>query len=98
LSPEPVSKVVLFRGGLFFYKERGTFMAHVCLQAEECRVFIKNGQLRFQARRRNKNKEVEEQVTISFPKEMVCYFTKVEDLDKEKLIIKNANRIRNFLI
>lgn len=75
-------------------------MAHVCLQADECRAFIKNGKLRFQARRLNENEEVVEQVTISFPKEMADCFTKVKDFDCDENLVTHIevkNRINKLL-
>lgn len=42
-------------------------MAHVSLQADDCRVYIKNGKLRFQAIRHDAGGEILDQVTISFP-------------------------------
>lgn len=73
-------------------------MSYVCLQAEECRVFIKNGKLRFQARKTNDKGEILEQVTVSFPKEMAYYFTQVEKLDEVESYMPNIdNRIKDFL-
>lgn len=76
-------------------------MSYVCLQAEECRVFIKNGKLRFQARRTNDNGDILEQVTVSLPKEMAHYFTKVENFDELNCHCNARqifqSRIKNFL-
>lgn len=57
-------------------------MAYVCLNADECRIFVKNGKLCFQALKTGNNGEVIEQVTVSFPKEMAKYFTQIENLDR----------------
>lgn len=72
-------------------------MAHVCLKADQCRIFIKNGQLRFQARRLDDDENVEEQVTITFPKEMACWFNQVENLDEPEELDQPLNRIKDLL-
>lgn len=76
-------------------------MSYMCLEAEECRAFIKNGKLRFQARKTNDEGDILEQVTVSFPKEMAFYFTQVENLDEIKCGCeknsKHQNRIEDYL-
>ena len=74
-------------------------MAYVCLQAQECRAFIKNGKLRFQARKIDDNGDVLEQVTISFPKEMASYFTHVENTDayEDQQTLDIRNRIEDLM-
>ena len=75
-------------------------MAYVCLNAQEMRVFVKNGKLRLQARKLDEAGEVAEQITISFPKEMAHYFTQVEDFDAQdnfKGLDRQDNRLKDLL-
>lgn len=76
-------------------------MAYTCLNAEECRVFLKNGKLRFQARKLNKKGEIEEQITITFPKDLAWVNTDVEDMDEEELDMQThqlyVSRIKDYL-
>lgn len=69
-------------------------MSYVCLEAEECRVFIKNGKLRFQARKRDDQGEIKEQVTVSFPLEMAYCFTQVENMDLKQNGLSPSQNLR----
>jgi len=78
-------------------------MAHTSLQAQDCRIYIKNGKLRFQAVRHDLNGEVLDRVTISFPLTVAYKFAVVEDLDEEILegdidLNKISNRIQDFIL
>lgn len=78
-------------------------MAHMSLQAQDCRIYIKNGKLRFQASQYDLNGELLDQVTITFPLAMAGQFTGIENMDAEtprknkKRPGKFSNRLRNFM-
>jgi len=73
-------------------------MAHVSLKAEDCRIVIKNGKIRFQAMRHDLNGDVLEQVTISFPLKTAYKFAVIENLDEELKPKEGSNRIENFIL
>lgn len=58
-------------------------MAYVSIEADECRAYVKNGKLRFQARKVNCAGEVTGQVTVSLPVELAVHFRQVADLDED---------------
>ncbi|MCA9395139.1 MAG: hypothetical protein KC900_13135 [Candidatus Omnitrophica bacterium] len=76
-------------------------MAYVSIEADECRAYVKNGKLRFQARKVNCAGEVTGQVTVSLPVELAVHFRQVADLDEdiscEPRAKKQTNRIRDIL-
>ncbi|MGE0268909.1 MAG: hypothetical protein AB7S78_10705 [Candidatus Omnitrophota bacterium] len=78
-------------------------MAHMSLQAQDCRIYIKNGKLRFQASQYDLNGELLDQVTITFPLAVASHFSYVENLDEsaprknKKRPGKISNRLRNFM-
>lgn len=73
-------------------------MAYICLNANECRAFIKNGKLRFQARQTNKEGDIVDQVTISLPKDMTYFFTQIIDLEGNTSVWKNKTKAKSRII
>ena len=75
-------------------------MAFMCFDAEECSALIKNGKLRFQARKFDGEGNVIEQVTISLPTELKDFFTQVINLDADSASPKvhdKFNRLKYFI-
>ena len=70
-------------------------MAHVSLQAQDCRIFIKGGKIRFQAIRHDFSGEEIDRVTISLPLKEVYKFNNLQNLDEDK---KHKNRWENIII
>lgn len=77
-------------------------MAHVSLQAQDCRIFIKGGKIRFQAIRHDFSGEEIDRVTIILPLKEAYKFSYIENLDKESALDiadrKHKNRWENIII
>ncbi len=73
-------------------------MSYICLDANECRVFIKNGTLKFQARNTDADGNVLDQVTIKMPVELEHLFDKVTNFDQENIEdMQISNRLKKFM-
>ena len=74
-------------------------MAHVSLQAQDCRIFIKNGKIRFQAIRHDFSGEEIDRVTITLPLKEAYKFNDLENPDDENPEDKkHKNRWENIVI
>lgn len=74
-------------------------MAHVCTSANEVRVFIKNGKLRFQATKVDEHDEIVEKVTVTLPMTLVGQFTEIENMDEfepQRGPQASENRIKDY--
>lgn len=72
-------------------------MAHISLKSDDCRIFIKNGVLRFQALRYDSQGAILDQVTVNLPLDMTHKFAFVENFDEKDQTDPKSSRIKGFI-